>query len=250
MQASWKIPALSALAGAAIAIAVIYGAALTGAFPQNGDAIRTYLLNHPEIVADAGDKFQQEQDALDDRTRQSAVSRMGEKTFFSPSLAFVTGPAHARATFVEFFDYNCPHCRASVAAVQRFYAKHKGDTRFAFIEFPIQGPQSIIAARAALAARRQPDKYLAFHFALMTEDGPVDEETVFEDAAKVGLDIGKLKTDMADPKIDETITQTMSLAKKADINGTPEFIVDGKSWEGEVDDKRLNQMMKASVSHS
>lgn len=250
MNSSWKVPALSALGGAAIAVAVIYAAAFMGALPESGDQIRGYIMAHPEVLADASDKYQEEEDARDDQTRQDAVNKLGLKTFFNPSLAFVTGPVRARTTLVEFFDYNCPHCRKSVPAVQRFYNAHKSDARFAFIEFPIQGPQSVIAARAALAARRQPDKYVAFHFAMMNEDGPVDEDTVFDDAKKVGLDVTKLKADMNDPKIDATIETTMKLAKQADINGTPEFIVDGKSWEGEVDDARLNQMTKARVSSS
>lgn len=246
----WRIPLLSALGGAAIAVGVIYLAAFTGALPANGQQIRNYLMAHPEILADATDAYNAQQDALDDRTRQAAVTRLGPQSFFNPAIAFVTGPQHARTTFVEFFDYNCPHCRASVHAVQRFYDSHRNNARFAFIEFPIQGPQSIVAARAALAARRQPDKYVAFHFALMNEDGPVDADTVTDDAKRVGLDVAKLKADMNDPKVDAIIQSAMKLAHKANINGTPEFIVDGRSWEGEVDEARLNRMAKAGVSSS
>ena len=87
---------------------------------------------------------------------------------------------------VEFYDYNCPYCRASLPAVKKFYEQHKNDTRFSFIEFPIKGPESIVAAAAALAARLQPDKYLALHFALMNETDPVNEAMIYADAAEGG----------------------------------------------------------------
>jgi len=250
MATSWKVPALSALAGAVIAVALIYAAALTGSFPQDDGRIRSYLMAHPDVIADASAKYDELQEDKDDQARQSAISKLGTKRFFDPKVAFITGPRSARTTFVEFFDYNCPHCRASVGAVQRFYNAHKSTARFAFIEFPIQGPQSTVAARAAIAAaRQQPDKYVAYHFTMMNEDGPVDEETIFADAKRVGLDVNRLKTDMNDPSIAYRLDQTMKLAHMARIDGTPEFIVDGQSREGEVDDGLL-KTMSSRVSRS
>src|SRR5215469_16703369 len=127
MTSSWKLAALSALSGAAIAVAIIYGAALVGAFPQNDAHTHAYLMAHPEIFADMGAKFQADQDEAVDRARQQAIDKLGSKTFFDPKLAYVTGPAGAHTTLVEFFDYNCEHCRNSVRAVHRFYNAHKSD---------------------------------------------------------------------------------------------------------------------------
>jgi protein-disulfide isomerase len=245
----WKNALLGAIGGtmggALLAVVIIYGAALTGNFPGYDDKhIHQYLMAHPQLFAQMAERLQQQQDDTDDRMRQAAINRLGLRTFFDPKIAFVTGPEKAKTTFVEFFDYNCPHCRNSVPAVQRFYNAHKDDTRFAFIEFPIQGPQSIVAARAALAARRQPGKYIPFHFAMMNEEGIVDENVILDDAKKVGLDVGKLKTDMEDPEIAQNVALTLKLAHSVHVDGTPEFIVDGKSREGEVDDTLLNQMTK------
>src|ERR1700744_6595599 len=102
--------------------------------------------------------------------------------FFNTKVAFVTCPANAKKSVVEFYDYNCPYCRASLPAVEKFYQEHKNDTRFSFIEFPIKGPDSIVAAKVALAARNQPDKYLALHVALMSETQPVDANLIMQEA--------------------------------------------------------------------
>ena len=106
------------------------------------------------------------------------MKKIGHAAFFDPAIAFVTGPADAKKTLVEFYDYDCPYCRASLPAVKKFYDAHKNDTRFSFIEFPIKslhGQSAVLAAKASLAARRQPDNYMAFHFALMGEEGAVTE---------------------------------------------------------------------------
>jgi predicted DsbA family dithiol-disulfide isomerase len=79
---------------------------------------------------------------------------------------------------------------------------------------------------------------------MMNEEGLVNEGTVFDDAKKVGLDIGKLKADMEDPAISENVASTLKLAHSVHIDGTPEFIVNGRSREGEVDDALLNRLTK------
>jgi protein-disulfide isomerase len=57
--------------------------------------------------------------------------------------------------------------------------------------------------------------------------------------------VTKLKADMKDPAIDKQIAATMALAKKARIEGTPELIVDGTSYNGEVDDEQLKTMRRS-----
>lgn len=245
MNGQWKAAAMGAVGGALIALVVVFGAAALGKFPGAGDkAMHAYLEAHPEILADMTNNLQAKQQEDDDSTRQAAVNKLGMKVFFDPRLAFVTGPKTAKTTLVEFFDYNCPYCRASIPAVKKYYDAHKSDTRFAFIEFPIKGPQSTVAARAAIAARNQPDKYVAFHFALMSEDDVTDDKMIYVDAAKAGIDVNQLKADMQKPEVDEAIARAKTLADAAKIDGTPAFIINGKMREGALDSAVLNKLTK------
>ncbi|MGH6888707.1 MAG: DsbA family protein [Rhizomicrobium sp.] len=245
MSQPWKIAAVGGVAGAAVSLLLFFGAGALGLlpFPANGNALHTYLLTHPDVLVEMTGKLQAQQDASDDNARQTAVDKLGLKEFFDPRVAFVTGPATAKTTVVEFFDYNCPYCRASVPAVKKFYESHR-NVRFAFIEFPIKGPSSTVAARAAMAARKQPQKYLAFHFALMSQEGAVDANTVFVVARKTGLDLNKLKADMSSPGVDLALARAHTLAQAAGIDGTPAFIVNGKIREGAIDDAILARMAK------
>ena len=246
MNMSWKSTALGGLTGAVLAVAVVFATAFLGLLPRPTDAqFHAYLMTHPEVLVAMTDKMQAEDAANEHRKRQAAINKLGLKTFFDPHVAFVTGPANAKITLVEFFDYNCPYCRASLPALKKFYARHKDDTRFAFIEFPIKGADSIVAARAALAARKQPEKYVAFHFALMAEQDVIDAGLLYADAQKAGLDIAKLQTDMKDPEIDKAIDASHELAAKAGIDGTPTFIVNGRVRPGAVNDELLNQLAKS-----
>jgi protein-disulfide isomerase len=247
MRESWKAAAIGGCAGAAITLVLALGAGglvITPFAAANGSALHAYLVAHPDVLVEMTNRLQAQQDADQDSARQAAVNKLGMKAFFDPRVAFVVGPANAKTTVVEFYDYNCPYCRASLPAMKKFYQTHR-NARFAFIEFPIKGPQSTVAARAAMAARQQSDKYVVFHFALMSQDGPDDDNTVFAVARKTGLDLTRLKSEMASPGVDRALAQAHALAGAAGIDGTPTFIVDGKIREGTMTDEIFREMAKS-----
>jgi protein-disulfide isomerase len=237
-----------ALGGALLAVVLVFYAAANGLLPMpygaaggavSGQAIHDYLVAHPAILSEMNDKAQAQAQADQEKTAAAAMQKLGLNAFFDPRIAFITGPADAKKSVVELYDYNCPYCRESLPAVEKFYEQHKGDTRFAFIEFPIKGPDSIVAAKVALAARNQPDKYLALHFALMSETVPVNAQILMQDAKKAGLNLAKLQADMEKPGVAAAIDASHDLAKRAGIDGTPTFIVNGVMHPGAVDDATL-----------
>lgn len=235
-----------AIGGAAIAVAVILIMAGQGLLPINDRQMQLYLLQRPELAAAMLTRYQQQEDDKQQAKQDAALKN--KAAFFDPQVAFVTGPADAKHTLVEFYDYDCPYCRASLPALKKFYEARKHDTRFAFIEFPIEslhGAGAMFAGRASLAARRQPDRYMDFHFALMAEEGQMTEEMVYANAAKVGLDVDKLKADLKDPAIQKALDASIALARKTGIEGTPTFILNGKLRAGMVDDDTLAEAMKS-----
>lgn len=249
MNGQSKIAVLGALGGAALALLLVFGASAFGLLPQrlDGKQVHAYLLDHPEIFVEMQVKLQARDAETAAREQRDAMQTIGLKTFFDPRVAFVTGPVNAKQTFVEFYDYDCPFCRASLPAVKNYYEAHRNDTRFSFIEFPIpqqHGPGAVLAAKASLAARKQPDKFVAFHFALMGEEGAVTEQMIFDDAAKCGLDVAKLKADMAGHEIDVALDIAHKLALRAKIDGTPTFVINGHLHAGAVSDDDLKDLVK------
>ncbi|HUC73563.1 MAG TPA: DsbA family protein, partial [Stellaceae bacterium] len=68
-------------------------------------------------------------------------------------------------------------------------------------------------------------------------------DTVYQVAGSVGLDVDKLKHDMASPEITQTIKANMKLGDTLDIHGTPAFVIGDKVVPGAVDLDALKTMV-------
>ena len=143
------------------------------------------------------------------------------------------GNPRGDVTIVEFFDYQCPYCKANEETVQKLLGQDK-KLRIAFKDLPLLGPGSVAAAHAALAARLQ-DKYDAFRLVMMNMKGELSESSVFVVAKAVGLDLDRLKKDMQAPAIDKQLQDNLALARALDISGTPTFVVGSQIVEGAID---------------
>ncbi len=239
----------SILATQAQAQAVVTGtvpvADKTGTFNPDqvkalGAIIKDYLMANPEVLADVSKELERKQAA--EQAAKAEKFLVDNKTgVFRSSTDFVLGNAKGDITVVEFFDYNCGWCKR---AVQDLMTLTKGDAKVRVVmkEYPIfGGPPSVMAAKAALASIRQ-NKYWDFHAALMREK-QVTEANLFVVAQKVGLDVARLKADMADPKIDKTIEENIQQGQGLGIEGTPGFLVDAKVNVGYVPAEGLKQMI-------
>jgi protein-disulfide isomerase len=245
---AFTITLAGAVGGAALAVAIILALAQSGKMPINDRQMQTYLMEHPELAPAMMGQAQVLNDRKQQMAQNAAMKKLGQTAFFDPAVAFVTGPADAKTSLVEFYDYDCPYCRASLPAVKKFYEAHKNDTRFSFIEFPIKqlhGESAVQAARASLAARRQPDHYMDFHFALLGQEGAITDQIIFAEATKAGMDLNKLKADMTDPAIEKSLQSSIALAHKAGVDGTPTFVLNGKFHPGAMDEETLASEMKS-----
>jgi protein-disulfide isomerase len=243
---AWMITLAGAVGGAALGLAAMLTLAQNGLVPLNDRQMQAYLMAHPELVPAMMARAQAMDDQRQAAQQAAAMDKIGQAAFFDPAVAFVTGPADAKKTLVEFYDYDCPYCRASLPAVKKFYDQNKDKVRFSFIEFPIKqlhGESAVLAARASLAARRQPAHYMDFHFALLGQEGEITDEIIAAEATKAGMDLNRLKTDMADPSIEKSLTSSIALAHKVKVDGTPTFVLNGKFHPGAVDDETLSKEM-------
>jgi protein-disulfide isomerase len=212
---------------------------------RNGveQVVHDYLLSHPDIIIEMSKKLDTQQAASEQKEREDALFNLGTKALLDPKVAFVTGPADAKVTVAEFFDYRCPHCKASQAAVEHLFQSGQ-KVRVAFIEHPILTPDSVIAARAAVASRRQGDKYVKYHFALMRTTGELPKERVLDIAKSVGLDVDKLAKDMDDPEVVASVAESNALASRLHFDGTPTFVINDKIIVGELTDQELQALTK------
>ena len=204
---------------------------------------QAYLLANPDIIAQSVAAAQANKQAVQADNAAAALERQREEIFNDPATP-VGINAKGDVGLVEFFDYNCPYCRKAEPIIDALEAADHG-VRLIYKEFPILGPGSIFAAKAALASQKQ-GKYLAFHKAMMTYVGSITETSVLEIAATVGLDVEQLKKDMTGSALDEQLARNFDLASTLDINGTPGFIAGKQVVHGLADAAAMQQLIAAA----
>ena len=202
--------------------------------------VRDYLLRNPEVILEAVQSLEDKRRAQAETAQRAAVSAKRDAILKDPD-APVAGNPNGDVTLVEFFDYRCPYCKR-VAEPLAELLKADRNLRFVYKELPILGPESVVASRAALAARAQ-GKYQPMHDALMRARGTLDEQAVFRIAGEVGLDVGRLKADMARPEITAMLDRNLKLAKDLGLNGTPAFVIGDRVIPGAVDLDTLKQLV-------
>jgi protein-disulfide isomerase len=202
--------------------------------------VRNYLLAHPEVVGDALKRLEAKQGEQEAADAKAALKAHTAEVFQDPDSP-VSGNPNGDVTLVEFFDYNCPYCRAMAPLMTQAEAADP-QLRIVYKEFPILGAGSVFAAKAALAANKQ-GKYVALHLALYQVRGQVDEAKVLEAAGTIGLDVDRMKADMQDAAIEGILEKNGKLAEALQITGTPGFVVGDEVTTGATTDLNALQTL-------
>lgn len=203
--------------------------------------VRDYLLAHPEAVVEALEAYDARQKQAQEDAAKAALTARAEEIFRDPTSP-VGGNVEGSVTLVEFFDYNCPYCRQMMPVMEQVVAADP-QLRIAYKEFPILGPDSVFAAKAALAANLQ-GGYAKFHKALFEVKSRITEAVVLKVAANVGLDVERLKTDMEGTAIRDAVDRNLQLAQDLGITGTPAFVAGDRILGGAVPLPTLTQLIE------
>ena len=224
-------------AGSAAATDPVFNAAQKSAIEA---VVHDYLLQHPDVMIEA---LRVANNKLKTEAKNQAaieVKKHAQELFHDPDTPSVGNP-NADVTMVEFFDYQCPYCKADEEVVQKLIGQDK-KLRIAYKDLPLLGPASVTAARAALAAQLQ-HKYDAVRLVMLGMKGQLSEETVFVVAKAVGLDLKRLKEDMETPAVDQQMQANLALGKALSITGTPTFVVGSQVVEGAIDLSGMKELV-------
>lgn len=216
------IPFAGVALGAA-AIASVGTAALVMHHARGGAQVRAYLLDHPEVLTEAMDRLRQKQAAA-----QIAPNRLALET---PYAGAWIGAEKPDVTLVQFFDYACGYCRASLPDVQRL-VKEDPKVRVVFRELPILSRESETAARVSLGAAEQ-GRFAAFHDALYAAGRP-NAATIEQAARAAGLDLGKVQAMVKAPRTEQELAQNAELYRVLGFIGTPSWVVGNRIMSGAV----------------
>lgn len=185
--------------------------------------VRDYLLENPEILPEAMERLQL-------RETQRQLAGAGDN-LAKPFAGAVLGNPQGSVTLVEFTDYACGYCRASVPEVEALIAANP-QLKVVVRELPILSAASETAARWALAAAEQ-GKFDAFHRAMFVTGRP-DPTTIEAAARSAGLDLERARKFIATPQVEAELKQNLDFARQLRIDGTPTWIIGDQIFAGAV----------------
>jgi len=189
---------------------------------QIENIIHHYIVNNPEILIEATNVLKSRQIDQANKMASDMARKNADQLLRNKQLPTLGNP-NGKITMVEFFDYQCMHCRSMPKTLENLI-KANPDLHIVFVDFPIFGPASVLAAKAGLAANKQ-GKFEALYVALMTTQQPLTEQNILNIAKKVGVNVDQLKKDMAAPSIDRLLKENYKIANAMQLIGTPEFII-------------------------
>ena len=188
-----------------------------------GAAVRSYILEHPEILPEAMER-------LEAREAASRLAPMADAVR-APFPGAVLGNPRGSVVLVEFSDYACGYCRHSVAEVEALIATNP-DLKVVIREYPILSEQSAAAARMALAAAEQ-GRFAAFHKAMFAAGRP-STTTIEAAARKAGLDLERARKFAASAAVARELQSNHALASQLGFNGTPSWVAGDQAFSGAV----------------
>ncbi|WP_198378090.1 DsbA family protein [Neoroseomonas rubea] len=202
--------------------------------------LRDALRRDPSILRDAFGAIQAAEEQERTGAQRAAIAAH-RQALFGDAADPVRGNPRGNVTIVEFADMRCPFCKRLHGEMTQLLSRD-AQVRVIMKDLPILGPQSVVAARALLAAQRQ-GKYPQLFDALMLLRGEPTDEVIREEAARVGLDVPRLLREMEDPAIQRRLDANIALARTLRIEGTPALVIGDTLVPGAVPLAELERMV-------
>jgi len=142
------------------------------------------------------------------------------------------GDSNAPITVLEFGDYQCTFCykfhQNTLDIINDDFIK-TGKVKLVFKDFPLNGPDSLLAAEAAYCAEDQ-EKYWPYHNELYKNwggerTGWITRESLDRFAVTVDFDLVKFNTCLDEHKYQNRVISLYEFGKEIGIDATPSFLV-------------------------
>lgn len=135
------------------------------------------------------------------------------------------GNAKGDMTIVEYYDYQCPYCRANHAMLLDV-VKNDGNLRLVMKDWPILGIVSQRAARLGLGTVAL-GKYGQVNAQLMATRGRLTDDLVDEAVRRAGVDPAEAwrSYEAGKPKWDALLARNFDQADRMEFFGTPSFVI-------------------------
>ena len=144
----------------------------------------------------------------------------------------ILGEDNAPITILEWGDYQCTFCykfhKDTLDIINEDFIK-TGKVKLVFKDFPLNGPDSVLAGEASYCARDQ-GKYWKYHDELYKNwggerTGWVTRESLDKFASTVGLDLQTFNTCLDEHKYQNKVNALYEFGREIGVDATPSFLV-------------------------
>ncbi len=144
----------------------------------------------------------------------------------------IMGNPNALITILEWGDYQCTFCykfhQNTLDVIKEDFIK-TGKVKLVFKDYPLNGPDSILAAEASYCAKDQ-EKYWQYHDELYKnwageKTGWVTRESLNEFATTINLNLTEFNECLNEGKYQKKVNALYEFGKEIGIDATPSFLV-------------------------
>ncbi|MEZ2277639.1 MAG: DsbA family protein [Microcoleus sp.] len=216
--------------------------------PKLKEQVLQIIRENPQAILESVQAYQQQQQETLKAAQQSFLQEMKTNPKSAIGDSPSTGATSQQIVLLEFSDFQCPFCARAHDSVKQFMAKHQDKVTLAYKHFPLTSihPQALPAAKAAWAAQQQ-GKFWEYYNALFEGQKQLGEELYGSIAQKLNLKLDKFNSDRNSPAAEAAIGKDVQLAQKLGIEGTPFFIMNGKTFSGAIELAEMESIL-ASIS--
>lgn len=204
--------------------------------------VERFILDNPEVLVEALRAMEARQRAEAEARQVAAVGELKAALTSNPDSP-VSGNPDGDITIVEFFDYQCGYCKRIMPDLMTLIEEDPG-IRIVWKEWPILGPASDAAARAALAVHRlAPEKYLAFHREIMGERGRLTENKILRALSELDIDLQRARAEMTSEAVGAYLAEVAGMAQRLGLTGTPWLLIGDTPVPGAVGLEQLRAIV-------
>lgn len=187
---------------------------------------KLYLLAIPVIIGIAVGVFLTSFPETEKKSEAFTASKLIENG--SP----IMGESEAPITILEWGDYQCTFCykfhQNTLNVIKEDFIK-SGKVKLVFKDFPLNGPDSLLAAEASYCAEDQ-GKYWEYHDEIYKNwggerTGWVTRESLEGFADTVNLDLTEFNKCLDNHKYENKVNTIHEFGKELGIDATPSFLI-------------------------
>jgi protein-disulfide isomerase len=162
---------------------------------------------------------------------------------------YPVGNLQGDVTLMQFYDLNCPYCRAAAADVDAI-VRADNKLKLILVPYAVLSVASVQGALVEVAAGKMltPAKFLDFHRRLYANRGTIDGAKALEAAKDMGLDPAKVVALGNTQESLDMLRRNATVGGDAKLAATPAYVIGGVAIVGHPGRKALDTVIAAMRS--